>query len=41
MIIPGNLTDLSGMVAAAMATIDQVKHGVSPPEEASVLKSQG
>ena len=41
MIIPGNLTDLSGMVAAAMATIDQVKQGVPPPEEASVPKSQG
>jgi regulator of protease activity HflC (stomatin/prohibitin superfamily) len=41
MIIPGNLTDLSGMVAAAMATIDQAKQGVPPPEEASVLKSRG
>ncbi len=41
MIIPGNLTDLSGMVAVAMATIDQVKQGDIPPEEASVLKSRG
>jgi regulator of protease activity HflC (stomatin/prohibitin superfamily) len=41
MIIPGNLTDLSGMVAAAMATIDQVKQGEIPSEEAAVLKSRG